>query len=288
MRAPRAWVLFLVGLCPVAWATPTVTLTLSSSRNAQTISPGTIVDWTIRVSVSAGDNAGLALVACDLVQGENNPAFFDIPPGDPASIDSVMDDFSRPLGISNPGENGATTGYIGVQRGTPGRKNLVQIGGAQNTFGAPGLPGIGEDYNVEGGVGQSGPQVVLAGSFPAPAAPGTYVFRLENAIANVLTTVNQPPAFSPVTSANVDLTAASFSFTVGGPFMRGDMNCDGVVNAFDIDPFVLALTNPSQYGSQYPNCNLNNGDIDCNGVLNAFDIDGFVNCLTQGGCPPCP
>ncbi len=66
-----------------------------------------------------------------------------------------------------------------------------------------------------------------------------------------------------------------------------DMNCDGAVNAFDIDPFVLALTNPSGYVSAYPDCELLNGDINCDGAVNAFDIDPFVQCLT-GGCPPCP
>ena len=29
--------------------------------------------------------------------------------------------------------------------------------------------------------------------------------------------------------------------------LLGDMNCDGAVNSFDIDPFVLALTNPAAY-----------------------------------------
>jgi hypothetical protein len=30
------------------------------------------------------------------------------------------------------------------------------------------------------------------------------------------------------------------------------------------------------------------GDIDCDGLVNAFDIDWFVECLINGGCPPCP
>ena len=68
---------------------------------------------------------------------------------------------------------------------------------------------------------------------------------------------------------------------------RADMNCDGMIDAFDIDPFVLALTNPTAYQQQYPNCNIMNADIDCNGILDAFDIDPFVVCLTAG-CPPCP
>ncbi len=29
-------------------------------------------------------------------------------------------------------------------------------------------------------------------------------------------------------------------------------------------------------------------DINCDGYVNAFDIDPFVQCLTGGGCPACP
>jgi hypothetical protein len=70
-------------------------------------------------------------------------------------------------------------------------------------------------------------------------------------------------------------------------FALGDLNCDGSVDAFDIDPFVLALTDPSSYAAAYPGCNILNADADCSGDVNAFDIDPFVGCLTVG-CDPCP
>lgn len=72
-------------------------------------------------------------------------------------------------------------------------------------------------------------------------------------------------------------------------FTRGDLNCDGLVNPFDIDPFILALTNPAAYHIAFPNCDINAGDINCDGLVNPFDIDGFIFCLTNpGGCAPCP
>ncbi len=64
--------------------------------------------------------------------------------------------------------------------------------------------------------------------------------------------------------------------------LLGDMNCDGAVNAFDIDPFVLAVANPAGYQAAYPNCDIMNGDINGDGVVNAFDIDPFVLLLTGG------
>ena len=60
----------------------------------------------------------------------------------------------------------------------------------------------------------------------------------------------------------------------------GDMNCDDLVNSFDIDPFVLALTDPAGYAAAYPACDLLNGDINEDGLVNSFDIDPFVDLLT--------
>ena len=53
-----------------------------------------------------------------------------------------------------------------------------------------------------------------------------------------------------------------------------DVNCDGIVDAFDIDAFVELLT-------FHEPCALGLGDINCDGVVNNFDIDPFVaECLT--------
>ena len=60
----------------------------------------------------------------------------------------------------------------------------------------------------------------------------------------------------------------------------GDMNCDGLVNFGDIDPFVLALTDPAQYAVDYPDCDAGNADINGDGLVNFGDIDPFVALLT--------
>ncbi|MBL8877713.1 MAG: hypothetical protein JNG88_01230 [Phycisphaerales bacterium] len=66
--------------------------------------------------------------------------------------------------------------------------------------------------------------------------------------------------------------------------VRGDMNCDGRVNNFDIDPFVLALSDAEAYQAAWPDCELMNGDANGDGLMNNFDIDGFVVCVANGGC----
>lgn len=63
--------------------------------------------------------------------------------------------------------------------------------------------------------------------------------------------------------------------------LLGDMNCDGVVNNFDIDPFVLALTDPDGYAASYPDCDITLGDANGDGAVNNFDIDAFVGLLTE-------
>ena len=62
--------------------------------------------------------------------------------------------------------------------------------------------------------------------------------------------------------------------------LLGDLNCDGYIDNFDIDAFVLALTNPSGYESAYPHCDRMNGDCNDDGVFDNFDIDPFVAILT--------
>ncbi|MBL8879453.1 MAG: hypothetical protein JNG88_10070 [Phycisphaerales bacterium] len=67
--------------------------------------------------------------------------------------------------------------------------------------------------------------------------------------------------------------------------LPADMNCDGLINSFDIDGFVLALSNPAAYAAAYPDCNIDNADVNNDGLVNSFDIDPFVVCLASNGCP---
>jgi hypothetical protein len=73
----------------------------------------------------------------------------------------------------------------------------------------------------------------------------------------------------------------------------GDTKPDGQFNAFDIDPFVLLISDADAYCAQYPGmCEgstdhfdrgsvLYRGDMNNDGLLNSFDIDPFVLKLTD-------
>jgi hypothetical protein len=60
----------------------------------------------------------------------------------------------------------------------------------------------------------------------------------------------------------------------------GDLNCDGAIDAFDIDPFVLALTDPAGYALAFPECDYMLADVNGDDQVDAFDIDPFVDLLT--------
>ena len=102
---------------------------------------------------------------------------------------------------------------------------------------------------------------------------------IEN--ANGTVGIELHPQVQPNTSVAITYNVAP------SPCARGDMNCDGLLNAFDIDPFVLALVTPEQYAAAFPDCLIERADCNCDGIVNAFDIDAFVQCLL-GGCQPCP
>jgi hypothetical protein len=65
------------------------------------------------------------------------------------------------------------------------------------------------------------------------------------------------------------------------PLQPGDLNCDGVVGFRDINPFVLALSNPDGYAAAFPGCDILHGDCNGDGSINFQDINPFVTLLTQ-------
>ncbi len=77
-----------------------------------------------------------------------------------------------------------------------------------------------------------------------------------------------------VWGGGVDMGADEF-----GSFVFGDINCDGAINAFDIEPFILALFDPAEYELQYPDCDINLADINGDGSVDALDIEPFLGLL---------
>ncbi|MED6335911.1 MAG: hypothetical protein VYE81_10960 [Planctomycetota bacterium] len=199
---------------------PAVWFELSSPQDGTSLSPGQSVEWTITGRVSPLDSFGLAFFSLDLCQDENNPERFDLPAGDAAPFPMV--EFDRPAGFTNPATDPWGSGYGGTPTGREGERDLVQIGGAQNTFGrvgpCMGPDGdicMGQDPSLVLGVGQApGGEVLASGHFSIPQAAGVYVFRLAGVRASCLVEANPPPFWSGVERARVWLDAPSISVVV--------------------------------------------------------------------------
>ncbi len=124
-------------------------------------------------------------------------------------------------------------------------------------------------------LGAAGPYGTLATGVPNSGrfqwtVPSTLPSSAE---CHLRLTLNTDPAA-------VALTPAPFEIVNPAPLATGDVNCDGVLNAFDIDPFVQALADAAGYAQAHPWCDLLQADVNGDGVVNAFDIDPFVELLS--------
>ncbi len=76
--------------------------------------------------------------------------------------------------------------------------------------------------------------------------------------------------------------APDMTTIAGDPFvemaipLRGDANCDGMVNLADVEPFVVALLDPVAHSALWPGCPLQHVDITADGHADAHDIAAFV------------
>jgi hypothetical protein len=271
--------LVLVAMAVPALAGGTVTLDLlspSSGVNYRAGGPSQI-DWTITATLSSGDNMGLALISVDLVQDPYNPAPVELMPADAVPLEMVG--FDRPAGFSNPGN-----GYLGTQvDGWFGAVDLVQIGGAQNTFGGlpePVVAGYGEDFDVDPNIGQSaGGQIIATGSFTlsCPTALGAYSFALQSTAANTLEMVNEAPKWSPVSAATVETcpSGGTLQFVL---CLAADADGSGDLAVEDITTFVDLLLGTAA-GDAYQLCAV---DLDDDGQITGQDIQYFVDAFLAG------
>jgi hypothetical protein len=161
----------------------------------------------------------------------------------------------------------ATTGVLDV---TVTKRNLLPYEGTADVAQPPtytltvNVLGSGSvTLDPPGGTYDAGSSVQLT----ADAGPG---WRFDFWAGDLDSTAN--PA-TLVMDNNATVTA-SFG-------RRGDLNCDGVVDFDDINPFVLALSGFEPFSAAYPDCIWLHADCNGDGAVDFGDIDCFV--LVLGG-----
>lgn len=146
----------------------------------------------------------------------------------------------------------------------------------------------------------SGADIPYRVTVPRVVVPHSITWTVEITNRTMSQAMLGPSTYAPVTVGSADpgyweFTGATWTHVLSGepawgaavnadPLV-GDLNCDGRVDNFDVDPFALALVDPAAYAATYPDCTSAHADINNDGQVNNFDIDGFVACIVGGGCP---
>ena len=162
----------------------------SNGSDVVVANPGSTVAFDVEIELSDAASAGLAGFAFDLEFTGGALAPLTAP------TTGAMVNFVGPAGLANP------AGYGGTQ--VAGR--LAQVGGAQNTIGnffAPQPVGAVIQNIANGGA----PEQVALGTLTAPLAPGVYLVRPSDVLANVLEPGQTGFPFWRVEAAGAGLTS---------------------------------------------------------------------------------
>jgi hypothetical protein len=163
----------------------------------------------------------------------------------------------------------AIVGHSCIQGDFPGEGNIDADPLFVDVDGPDDIPGtVDDDLRLRGG----SPCIDAGDNSAVPIAgfadfDGNYRFFDDPA------TVDTGLGAAPI----VDMGAFEFGSTA--PPLWGDMNCDGVLDGFDVDPFVAALVDPDAYAAAQPHCRAGLADCNGDGLVNGFDIDPFVAIL---------
>lgn len=180
---------------------------------------------------------------------------------------------------------GSSAGGAGALRwsmGAIGASSLVMTGAATLGLTVAG-PASGTDYlplSIGGPVTLGGVLEVTRPSEYVPVIGESFIVLTFGTRIGAFTAVtgDAGPGRQYVLQYNAD------NVTVVVEPRRGDVNCDGLVNNFDIDPFLLALLDPAGYAVAHPGCDRRTADANADGLVNNFDIDAFVACILSA-CP---
>jgi len=211
-----------------AWGQTALNLTVKSTdfdSSTITVGPGCQVNYEVVGELSDAVNEGLALWGVDFELKTSGGANAGAVPQGDTPTEPPMDEFVVPKGVTNPdGYGGTIVGNVVKQAG--GGQNTIRnvqdctidddCPGASNTCDA-GVCTASAPYPLGAvitGIAQPGsPEVLLTGSFTAPAAAGDYVFEFRDLFFNYIRDNETGIPFWHV-DAGVPGTITSLSLTV--------------------------------------------------------------------------
>ncbi|MFG0285352.1 MAG: hypothetical protein ACF8R7_13115 [Phycisphaerales bacterium JB039] len=139
----------------------------------------------------------------------------------------------------------------------------------------------------------AGPALLVVGNFTeADGRPAPHVARWDGSAWSGLGTGLDGNVFGVASLAD----EAGPSLYVGGFFAQaggydsgmvarwmnrcaGDMNCDGRIDGFDLDPFTLAVSDPAAFAAQYPGCPRLRADVNGDDLVDERDIEPMLKLL---------
>ena len=209
----------------------------------------TVVDGTFAVNGGSLNLQGGVLAGSGAISGTVDNAAATVEPGTSAGTLTISGGYTQ---------GAAGTLYIELAGTSAGQYDKLAVSGAAS------LGGTLHVEPIDGFVPEVGQQFTVmtfgsrTGEFASISGPGQYDVTYN--------------------ATNVTLTVLS----TGRP---GDLNCDGAVNNFDVDPFILALISsqngvPEAYYDVYPDCDIMLADVNTDGSITLFDVDPFVALLT--------
>ena len=170
---------------------------------------------------------------------------------------------------------------------TPGWARYLETGapwvveGPQSVTGACGAE---VSFSVRGAVGYSQTITWRHDGMPladGPTGTGSTIGGAHNGTLDVANIGAADQGTYDAVLSNACGSDTSPGAALAVTFPRGDMNCDCRLDFGDLNPFVLALSDPAGYHQQFPDCDIANGDINGDGLVDFGDINPFVALLAH-------
>lgn len=111
--------------------------------------------------------------------------------------------------------------------------------------------------------------------------PRVYQTTLDLAALGLNSKAIERLTFGRANGSNSSRTTAIFAISGAATSIAVDLNCDDQASIDDLVPFVLALTDPDLYESNYPGCDVERADLNGDGLRDGADIQSFVDALVH-------